>query len=232
MQTRHALALTALLAAGACGLGVLAGSTGIGAASPEIFWQIRVPRVLAGFGAGAALALAGRADATADAQRARRSVRARRRRRRLGRRARHAARRRQRPAARSPSGASPAARPPARSSPRVLLFAPARAAPRRPGLDRARGQLDGAAAGRRDDRLGLLGDRLAHPEPRRPGPAARHGVLAARRPERRGPLGDRLDRAGAGARRRLADARASSTGWRAATPGRRRSASRSAGGAC
>jgi len=38
---------------------VLAGSTGIGAASAEIFWQIRVPRVLAGFGAGAALALAG-----------------------------------------------------------------------------------------------------------------------------------------------------------------------------
>ena len=59
MQTRQALALTALLAVGACGLGVLAGSTGIGAASPEIFWQIRVPRVLAGFGAGAALALSG-----------------------------------------------------------------------------------------------------------------------------------------------------------------------------
>ena len=39
--------------------GVLAGSTGIRRASPEIFWQIRVPRVLAGFGAGAALALAG-----------------------------------------------------------------------------------------------------------------------------------------------------------------------------
>ena len=59
MQIRHALVLTALVAVGACGLGVLAGSTGIGAASPEIFWQIRVPRVLAGFGAGAALALAG-----------------------------------------------------------------------------------------------------------------------------------------------------------------------------
>ena len=59
MQIRHALALTALVAVGACGVGVLAGSTGIGAASPEIFWQIRVPRVLAGFGAGAALALAG-----------------------------------------------------------------------------------------------------------------------------------------------------------------------------
>jgi iron complex transport system permease protein len=59
VQIRHALVLTALVAVGACGLGVLAGSTGIGAASPEIFWQIRVPRVLAGFGAGAALALAG-----------------------------------------------------------------------------------------------------------------------------------------------------------------------------
>ncbi|MEO5881218.1 MAG: iron ABC transporter permease [Caldimonas sp.] len=59
MRARHALALTALVAAGACGLGALAGSTGMGAASPEIFWQIRVPRVLAGFGAGAALALAG-----------------------------------------------------------------------------------------------------------------------------------------------------------------------------
>jgi iron complex transport system permease protein len=59
MQIRHALALTALVAVGACGVGVLAGSTGIGAASPEIFWQIRVSRVLAGFGAGAALALAG-----------------------------------------------------------------------------------------------------------------------------------------------------------------------------
>ena len=59
MKIRHALALTALVAVGACGVGVLAGSTGIGAASPEIFWQIRVPRVLAGFGAGAALALAG-----------------------------------------------------------------------------------------------------------------------------------------------------------------------------
>jgi iron complex transport system permease protein len=51
--------LTALVAAGACGLGVLAGSTGLGAASADIFWQIRVPRVLAGFGAGAALAVAG-----------------------------------------------------------------------------------------------------------------------------------------------------------------------------
>ena len=59
MRVGHALFLTALVAAGACALGVLAGSTGIGAASADIFWQIRVPRVLAGFGAGAALAVAG-----------------------------------------------------------------------------------------------------------------------------------------------------------------------------
>ena len=59
MRTRDALVLTVLAAAGACGVGVLAGSTGFGAASSDIFWQIRVPRVLAGFGAGAALALAG-----------------------------------------------------------------------------------------------------------------------------------------------------------------------------
>src|SRR6476659_4970291 len=59
MQIRHALMLTALVAVSACAVGVLAGSTGIGAASPELFWQIRVPPVLAGFGAGAALALAG-----------------------------------------------------------------------------------------------------------------------------------------------------------------------------
>ena len=59
MQARRALVLSAIAAVGACGLGVLAGSTGIGAASAEIFWQIRVPRVLSGFGAGAALAVSG-----------------------------------------------------------------------------------------------------------------------------------------------------------------------------
>ena len=59
MPARRALALTALAAVAACALGVLAGSTGIGAASAEIFWQIRIPRVLAGFGAGAALARSG-----------------------------------------------------------------------------------------------------------------------------------------------------------------------------
>jgi iron complex transport system permease protein len=59
MRTPGVVATTALAALGACALGVLAGSTGIGAASPEILWQIRVPRVLAGFGAGAALAVSG-----------------------------------------------------------------------------------------------------------------------------------------------------------------------------
>jgi iron complex transport system permease protein len=39
--------------------GLAAGSSGFGFASPDIVWQIRAPRVLAGFGAGAALALAG-----------------------------------------------------------------------------------------------------------------------------------------------------------------------------
>ena len=55
---RTLLSLLALaLVAGAIGLA--AGSSGWGYASPEILWQIRVPRVLAGFGAGAALALSG-----------------------------------------------------------------------------------------------------------------------------------------------------------------------------
>src|SRR5215207_860284 len=59
MRAAQVVVLTALAAAAACTLGVMAGSTGLGAASPEIFWQIRVPRVLAGFGAGAALAVSG-----------------------------------------------------------------------------------------------------------------------------------------------------------------------------
>src|SRR5450755_5147881 len=59
MLARRALVVTALVALGACALGVLAGSTGIAAASSDIFWQIRVPRVLAGFGTGAALAVSG-----------------------------------------------------------------------------------------------------------------------------------------------------------------------------
>lgn len=53
------VAALAIAAAAAMLLGVAAGSSGWGFAAPEIVWQIRVPRVLAGFGAGAALALSG-----------------------------------------------------------------------------------------------------------------------------------------------------------------------------
>ena len=59
MRASHVLVVVAVAAALACALGVLAGSAGFGIASSEIVWSIRVPRVLAGFGAGAALALAG-----------------------------------------------------------------------------------------------------------------------------------------------------------------------------
>ncbi len=59
MTTRRVFALIAFAAVVACALGVLAGSSGFGLASGEIVWSIRVPRVLAGFGAGAALALSG-----------------------------------------------------------------------------------------------------------------------------------------------------------------------------
>jgi iron complex transport system permease protein len=59
MRATHVLAVVAAAAALACAVGVLAGSAGFGIASSEIVWSIRVPRVLAGFGAGAALALAG-----------------------------------------------------------------------------------------------------------------------------------------------------------------------------
>jgi iron complex transport system permease protein len=53
------LAIMLALAVVAVAVGVSAGSSGWGWATPEILWKIRVPRVLAGFGAGAALALAG-----------------------------------------------------------------------------------------------------------------------------------------------------------------------------
>jgi iron complex transport system permease protein len=59
MRAAHALVVAAGAAALACVFGVLAGSSGFGFATGEIVWAIRVPRVLAGFGAGAALALAG-----------------------------------------------------------------------------------------------------------------------------------------------------------------------------
>ena len=76
----------------------------------------------------------------------------------------------------------------ARAAASALLFGllwRASPAPRRRGR---RGRRR-AAAGRRDDRLRLLGARLADADARRRRPAARHGVLAARRPQRRDPLG-------------------------------------------
>jgi iron complex transport system permease protein len=59
MRATPVLVVVAAAAVLACAVGVLAGSAGFGIASSEIVWSIRVPRVLAGFGAGAALALAG-----------------------------------------------------------------------------------------------------------------------------------------------------------------------------
>jgi iron complex transport system permease protein len=53
------LAAAVALALLACGIGLLAGSSGWGLATDDILWRIRAPRVMAGFGAGAALALAG-----------------------------------------------------------------------------------------------------------------------------------------------------------------------------
>jgi iron complex transport system permease protein len=55
------LIVAALLAAAVLAvlIGLAAGSSGWGFVAPEIVWQIRAPRVLAGFGAGAALALSG-----------------------------------------------------------------------------------------------------------------------------------------------------------------------------
>src|SRR6516162_7124798 len=65
MRASHVLVVVAVAAALACALGVLAGSAGFGIASSEIVWSIRVPRVLAGFGAGAVL-VAGAAGAAAS----------------------------------------------------------------------------------------------------------------------------------------------------------------------
>ncbi|HMC16535.1 MAG TPA: iron ABC transporter permease [Albitalea sp.] len=58
---KPARVLTALMALAALSvlLGLAAGSAGWGWVGPEIVWQIRAPRVLAGFGVGAALALSG-----------------------------------------------------------------------------------------------------------------------------------------------------------------------------
>jgi iron complex transport system permease protein len=57
-MTSRLLSLFAL-AALALAFGLAAGSSGWGYAAADIVWQVRAPRVLAGFGAGAALGLAG-----------------------------------------------------------------------------------------------------------------------------------------------------------------------------
>lgn len=54
-----ATTLAVIVVAGALALGVLSGSSGWGIPAEDILWKIRVPRVLAAFGTGAALALAG-----------------------------------------------------------------------------------------------------------------------------------------------------------------------------
>ena len=53
------LTLLLLLVGLALAVGLAAGSSGWGYGTPDIVWHIRLPRVLAGFGAGSALALAG-----------------------------------------------------------------------------------------------------------------------------------------------------------------------------
>jgi len=55
----RALLILVITALAACALALASGSAGMGWVSEEIFWQLRVPRMLAGFGAGAALGLAG-----------------------------------------------------------------------------------------------------------------------------------------------------------------------------
>ncbi|MDQ6628380.1 MAG: iron ABC transporter permease [Pseudomonadota bacterium] len=59
MPRPHALAVALPAALAACAVGLLAGSTGVVSIASDIFWQIRLPRVLAGFGSGAALAVSG-----------------------------------------------------------------------------------------------------------------------------------------------------------------------------
>lgn len=59
MRPGRSFIVLAGAAASACVVGVLAGSAGFGFVSPDIVWRVRVPRVLCGFGAGAALATAG-----------------------------------------------------------------------------------------------------------------------------------------------------------------------------
>lgn len=59
--SRRALTIAMLAAAAvaACMVSLAAGSSGWGFAMPDIVWEIRAPRMLAGFGTGAALALSG-----------------------------------------------------------------------------------------------------------------------------------------------------------------------------
>ena len=59
MQPARTLALVAAVALVASAIALLAGSSGFGLATSEILWRIRVPRVVAGFGAGASLAVSG-----------------------------------------------------------------------------------------------------------------------------------------------------------------------------
>ena len=59
MKPGRVLAALLMLAAASVFGGLATGSSGWGFAVPDIVWQIRLPRVLAGFGAGAALALSG-----------------------------------------------------------------------------------------------------------------------------------------------------------------------------
>lgn len=55
----RAFTLSAIVVLAVLALGLLSGSSGWGVSSHDILWKIRVPRVLAAFGTGAALALAG-----------------------------------------------------------------------------------------------------------------------------------------------------------------------------
>ncbi|MEO6361873.1 MAG: iron ABC transporter permease [Caldimonas sp.] len=59
MTAGRTLAVVAAAAVLVGALGLLAGSAGLGLVDADIVWRIRLPRVLAGFGTGAALALSG-----------------------------------------------------------------------------------------------------------------------------------------------------------------------------
>ena len=59
MRPARTLSIVAALTLVASAIALLAGSSGFGFATDEILWRIRVPRVVAGFGAGASLAVSG-----------------------------------------------------------------------------------------------------------------------------------------------------------------------------